>query len=208
MPPVPCSYFLPHHEDRHQPPSHLPKASSYSRLDPEATHKSAFFLLFCQESQQAGALATQPFSQQVTRPAAKRKLFLKQLIKLFVLCSDLKLKLRISYRPWEVLMEPRSNRRLLHLLHIRFHTLRALQTARCSPSCGFTPQNAHHSGCYILNTGSITQAFFWAHFACSVFCYRSSPSLQLSQLMLILEKKYKCRYTMQRVYLHSWDTFL
>ena len=162
MPPVPCSYHIvrtgirPHHQ--------LPKASSYSRLDPEATHTSAFFLLFCQESQQAGALATQTFFQQVTHPAAKRKLCLEQLIKLFVLCSDLKLKQRISYRPREVLMETRSNHVLLHLLHIRFHTLQALQTARCSHPVGFTPQNAHHSGCYILSTGSITSASFLAHF--------------------------------------------
>lgn len=33
-------------------------------------------------------------------------------------------------------METRSNHELLHLLQVRFHTLQALQTARCSPSCG------------------------------------------------------------------------
>lgn len=126
----------------------------------------------------------------------KRKLCLKSLFKLLLLCSDLKLRFNISGSPLEVWIETHSNHLLLQLLYISFHTSPCIISQQdISHSADFTAENSHQSCCYTLNIASITYASFLVYSTCSVICYRLYLSLQLSQLMFILENKYKCTYT-------------
>lgn len=73
----------------------------------------------------------------------------------------------------------------------------------------FTTENSHQSCWYMFNIGSIRNASFLVHSAwLTILLQIVHITPELRQLLFILENKYKCRYTVWRVYLYSQGKFV